>query len=215
MDGGGDRGRPVEPQTHWRPGLGFGRQDLILLARQSAALSPANLITSIRQSFDGLAIGAFFSLSKLNKTVDNGRGSKGVPAKRSDERRDPRSANAVDQHIGQRVRARRLEIHMSQEGLAEAIGVTFQQIQKYEKGVNRISASTLIRIAKALGVGVAALLPKESTPHASEQASLLDEPALQDIAQVLPKLNADGRRLLVDLARALSSYQSLRASARK
>lgn len=63
---------------------------------------------------------------------------------------DERAANAVDKKIGQRVRTRRLEIGMSQERLAELLGVTFQQVQKYEKGVNRIAASRLHDIAAAL-----------------------------------------------------------------
>ncbi|MBY0562647.1 MAG: helix-turn-helix domain-containing protein [Hyphomonadaceae bacterium] len=63
---------------------------------------------------------------------------------------DERAANAVDKKIGQRVRSRRLEIGMSQERLADLLGVTFQQVQKYEKGVNRIAASRLHDIAAAL-----------------------------------------------------------------
>jgi transcriptional regulator with XRE-family HTH domain len=63
---------------------------------------------------------------------------------------DERAANAIDRKIGQRVRSRRLEIGMSQERLAELLGVTFQQVQKYEKGVNRIAASRLHDIAAAL-----------------------------------------------------------------
>lgn len=68
---------------------------------------------------------------------------------------DERAANAVDKKLGQRVRARRLEIGMSQERLAELLGVTFQQVQKYEKGVNRIAASRLHDIAYALEMPVA------------------------------------------------------------
>lgn len=68
---------------------------------------------------------------------------------------DERAANAVDRKLGQRVRSRRLEIGMSQEKLAELLGVTFQQVQKYEKGVNRIAASRLFDIAAALDVPVA------------------------------------------------------------
>lgn len=67
---------------------------------------------------------------------------------------DERAANAVDKKLGQRVRARRLEIGMSQERLAELLGVTFQQVQKYEKGVNRIAASRLHSIAGALEMPV-------------------------------------------------------------
>jgi len=68
---------------------------------------------------------------------------------------DERAANAVDRKIGQRVRSRRLEIGMSQERLAELLGVTFQQVQKYEKGVNRIAASRLYDIAAALDMPAA------------------------------------------------------------
>lgn len=69
--------------------------------------------------------------------------------------KDERAANAVDKKLGQRVRARRLEIGMSQERLAELLGITFQQVQKYEKGVNRIAASRLFDIAGALQQPVA------------------------------------------------------------
>jgi transcriptional regulator with XRE-family HTH domain len=68
---------------------------------------------------------------------------------------DERAANAVDRKVGQRVRSRRLEIGMSQERLAELLGVTFQQVQKYEKGVNRIAVSRLWDIATALELPVA------------------------------------------------------------
>ena len=65
---------------------------------------------------------------------------------------DERAANAVDKKVGQRVRSRRLEIGMSQERLAELLGVTFQQVQKYEKGVNRIAVGRLLDIATALEI---------------------------------------------------------------
>lgn len=65
---------------------------------------------------------------------------------------EERSANVIDRRLGQRLRARRLEIGLSQERLAEILGLTFQQVQKYEKGVNRIAASRLFEIANALDV---------------------------------------------------------------
>ena len=68
--------------------------------------------------------------------------------------KDERAANAVDKKLGQRVRARRLEIGMSQERLAELLGITFQQVQKYEKGVNRIGAGRLFEVARILNVPV-------------------------------------------------------------
>jgi transcriptional regulator with XRE-family HTH domain len=63
-------------------------------------------------------------------------------------------ADTTDALIGERIRARRVRIGFSQARLGEAIGLTFQQIQKYERGVNRVSASTLFDIADALGVDV-------------------------------------------------------------
>ncbi|ANY79824.1 transcriptional regulator [Microvirga ossetica] len=65
-----------------------------------------------------------------------------------------KSPNQVDRHIGSRVRARRLMLGMSQEKLADALGLTFQQVQKYEKGVNRIGASRLLHIAGILDVSI-------------------------------------------------------------
>lgn len=62
----------------------------------------------------------------------------------------------VDVHVGARLRAMRLGKGLSQTALANAVGVTFQQIQKYEKGVNRISASMLYGIARALAVSLTA-----------------------------------------------------------
>jgi transcriptional regulator with XRE-family HTH domain len=60
----------------------------------------------------------------------------------------PRSPTAVDQHVGARMRAARLEAGKSQTEVADAIGITFQQVQKYEKGTNRISAGTLHELAR-------------------------------------------------------------------
>jgi transcriptional regulator with XRE-family HTH domain len=60
--------------------------------------------------------------------------------------------NPVDVHVGGRVRMRRIEIKMSQETLGDHIGLTFQQIQKYEKGMNRIGASRMQQIARVLKV---------------------------------------------------------------
>ncbi len=64
----------------------------------------------------------------------------------------PRSANQIDLIIAERLRRRRTELGVSQAALAELVGVTFQQIQKYEKGANRIAASRLFAIARVLEV---------------------------------------------------------------
>jgi transcriptional regulator with XRE-family HTH domain len=63
-----------------------------------------------------------------------------------------KSPNPIDIHVGSRVRLRRMMLGMSQEKLGEHLGITFQQIQKYEKGTNRIGASRLQAIARVLSV---------------------------------------------------------------
>jgi transcriptional regulator with XRE-family HTH domain len=73
------------------------------------------------------------------------RGKDSVPKKQ---------ANPVDAHVGHRVRLRRVLVGMSQERLGELLGLTFQQVQKYEKGVNRIGAGRLYEIAGILGVPI-------------------------------------------------------------
>lgn len=62
--------------------------------------------------------------------------------------------HAVDVHVGGRVRLRRTLLGLSQEKLGEAVGVTFQQVQKYERGANRVSASMLWKVAQALDVPI-------------------------------------------------------------
>jgi transcriptional regulator with XRE-family HTH domain len=64
------------------------------------------------------------------------------------------SLNPIDKHVGSRVRMRRLMLDMSQTNLADALGLTFQQVQKYEKGTNRIGASRLQHISQILQVPV-------------------------------------------------------------
>ena len=73
---------------------------------------------------------------------------------RSKPRRTRGKPNHVDIHVGSRVRQRRTLLGMSQEKLAEALGLTFQQVQKYERGANRIDAGRLYELSKALDVPV-------------------------------------------------------------
>ena len=67
---------------------------------------------------------------------------------------NPRGPNAIDRHVGSRVRLRRQLLNMSQEKLGEELGVTFQQVQKYERGTNRIGAGRLFEVARVLDVPV-------------------------------------------------------------
>ncbi len=77
-----------------------------------------------------------------------------VVAEESDDRSNSRRASPIDKHVGERVRMRRMLLGMSQERLGEQLGLTFQQVQKYEKGVNRIGASRLFDLAQVLGVPI-------------------------------------------------------------
>lgn len=72
----------------------------------------------------------------------------------AEDRGGPRRPNPIDVHVGSRVRFRRMLLGMSQEKLGEALGLTFQQVQKYEKGVNRIGASRLYDLSQVLQVPI-------------------------------------------------------------
>ena len=72
-----------------------------------------------------------------------------------------KSATKVDTVIGRNIRKLRLEADLSQTDLAKLVGVSFQQIQKYENGSNRIAASRLLKLAKALDQPITAFLPEE------------------------------------------------------
>jgi transcriptional regulator with XRE-family HTH domain len=127
-------------------------------------------------------------------------------------RRDP---NYIDVHVGSRLRMRRQIVSMSQEKLGELLGITFQQVQKYEKGTNRISASRLFYAAKILGVPVQAFF--EDLPDV-EGGSGFHESTATDNTVMASLMNAEGiqlakafrdadsstkRKLIATLARAI------------
>ena len=84
----------------------------------------------------------------------------------ADNKKQP---NPIDIHVGSRIRLRRTMLGMSQEKLGEALGITFQQVQKYEKGTNRVGASRLQNIAAILGVPVSFFF--EDAPGENGEAS--------------------------------------------
>ncbi|HEU0082877.1 MAG TPA: helix-turn-helix transcriptional regulator [Bradyrhizobium sp.] len=86
-----------------------------------------------------------------------------------------KAPNPVDRHVGSRVRMRRIMLGMSQEKLGEGLGLTFQQIQKYEKGTNRIGASRLQQICDILHIPVSFLF--EGVPGGTINADGMLEPA--------------------------------------
>jgi transcriptional regulator with XRE-family HTH domain len=80
-----------------------------------------------------------------------------------------KTLDPIDQHVGSRVRMRRMMLDMSQTTLGEALGITFQQVQKYEKGTNRVSASRLQHISHILQVPVPFFF--EGAPHLPGQSN--------------------------------------------
>jgi transcriptional regulator with XRE-family HTH domain len=98
----------------------------------------------------------------------------------------------TDTHVGQRVRTRRLMLGMSQSNVADALGVTFQQLQKYEKGINRISASRLQHISQILQVPVTFFF--EGAPNVpGEERAQTDAPFPQFVSDYL--VTSDGLNL--------------------
>jgi DNA-binding XRE family transcriptional regulator len=73
----------------------------------------------------------------------------------------PRSSSAVDEYIVARMRERRLALELSQDQIGKELGVSFQQIQKYEKGINRVSAARLFDICKALNVSLSSMFERD------------------------------------------------------
>src|SRR5260370_12443177 len=98
-----------------------------------------------------------------------------------------KAPNPIDKHVGSRVRMRRMMLGMSQEKLGDALALTFQQVQKYEKGTNRIGASRLQQISQILQVPVAFFF--EGAPVLSEgalPAALPEAPSPAYLSDFLP-----------------------------
>jgi transcriptional regulator with XRE-family HTH domain len=81
--------------------------------------------------------------------------------KKAKPKRSPRTPSTVDAYIGARMRERRRALGITQESLGELLGVTFQQVQKYEKGANRVSAARLFAICEALEVSLASMFERK------------------------------------------------------
>ncbi len=126
-----------------------------------------------------------------------------------------KTPNPIDKHVGSRVRMRRMMLSMSQEKLGDALGLTFQQVQKYEKGTNRIGASRLQQISHILQVPISFFF--EGAPSSDMPGQLGEAPSPAYVADFLatsdglaltkafmrigdPKL----RRRIVDLVEQIS-----------
>lgn len=91
--------------------------------------------------------------------------------------KSPRAVVPADTELGRLIRLRRVEMGMSQEKLGDVLGVSFQQVQKYEKGVNRVSAGRIQQIATALEVPIAHFFRKDSKGATEMQSMLFDDPS--------------------------------------
>jgi transcriptional regulator with XRE-family HTH domain len=127
--------------------------------------------------------------------------------------KDPNSGpDPIDVAVGARVRIRRRWLGLSQTQLAKALGITFQQVQKYERGANRVSASMLVKIAAKLETSVAALVGEDgSAPVEAIVMSQLSTPgATELLASYAGIKDGDNRRALLVLASALMEAKSQR-----
>lgn len=129
-----------------------------------------------------------------------------------------KAPSPVDLHVGARVRMRRKFLNMSQESLADAIELTFQQVQKYERGTNRISSSKLFDIAKTLGAPIGYFFDGLGETH--EETGFSESETEQfvhgflmttegiELAEAFPRIkNPKLRRKILDLVRVMAEEE--------
>lgn len=120
-------------------------------------------------------------------------------------------ANDIDLYVGKRLRRRRRLLGLTQQQLAEAVGIRFQQIQKYECGANRISASRLFELSEALHVSVQyfydGLAEQDVAPEAGGDLNpdVLSQKETIDLIRAYYQLGEGPRRRLLDLAKSLNA----------
>jgi transcriptional regulator with XRE-family HTH domain len=127
------------------------------------------------------------------------------------DRADISGPDPIDVAVGLRLRTLRKSRGMSQEQLGRALGITFQQIQKYERGTNRISASMLVKSARALDVAPTSLLPEEGEPAPKSPAIMALIAQLRGAEELIesysriksPRL----RRALLQMSRSLANEE--------
>lgn len=132
-----------------------------------------------------------------------------------------KQASPIDVQVGMRVRTRRMLVGMSQEKLGELLGLTFQQVQKYEKGVNRIGAGRLFEISHILGMqiqdffeGLSALLPNSGEGFAEPPATppvmdLLSNPEGMQLAVSFVKIkDPKARKRILDLVKGTADDET-------
>ena len=126
-------------------------------------------------------------------------------------------ADETDLHVGQRLRRRRRLLGMTQQELASQVGVRFQQIQKYECGANRITASRLYDLARAMNVSVqyffdgmvtASAMPNAANDAEQMEGDILSQKETLELVRAYYRLGERPRRRLLELAKALEQDNS-------
>ena len=134
------------------------------------------------------------------RKTSGGRGAKSAPRPRLKKTNSSsRSPNPIDIHVGARVRLRRNLLGLTLETLAKAVGVTYQQLQKYERGVNRVGASRLFTLGRALEVPVAFFFDEIPAAAAKKARGRRPKGLAESPA---PAPDALGKRETTDLVRA-------------
>jgi transcriptional regulator with XRE-family HTH domain len=110
----------------------------------------------------------------------------------------------VDAHVGKRIRHRRWMVGMTQQQLADKVGIKFQQIQKYETGMNRVSASRLWDIAESLAVPISFFFEGLSGAETEVRGDLIGDKEAAELVRSYFAIPEQQRRRLFDLARVLS-----------
>lgn len=119
--------------------------------------------------------------------------------------RKVRVPDPIDIEVGTRIRLRRKELRVSQSALAEALNLTFQQVQKYERGANRVSASMLVRTAKRLECSVSDLVGEEPGDLPVDPAlAALCEPGVRELVLAFTRVARKRRQSVLELVRSLA-----------
>ncbi len=116
----------------------------------------------------------------------------------------PKAPHPVDRSVGMTIRRLRRERRLSQEALAAAVGITFQQLQKYEHAANRVSCSRLVEIARALNVSPGVLLPEIAAPSGGKAPSQAFRLMQMRLLNLLERLTPRQARILLLTAGAMA-----------
>jgi transcriptional regulator with XRE-family HTH domain len=116
----------------------------------------------------------------------------------------PSGPDPIDVAVGTRIRVQRRHLKVSQDDLAQALGLTFQQVQKYERGTNRVSASMLVRIAAKLQTTVGSLVGEDVVPDQDVAIlTALSTPGAIELLQAYGQASPKARKAMLGVAKAL------------